>query len=203
MLSSNPERAQWCGDAVCKAQMRFEMLWALAAAGDRRYGLPERHRRAERAFDSATQIRLARYLLAVPALASTAASRWRTISQQTDYVTGRYAVANVATPWGWLGTSTTRRRRCCSCSVDRGAPPEQTDGAVRALVAQTCKCGGRRWTTPRRRWSRSTPTPPPNISAPASAGVAVGSKTIASATFGSTALSTFNVPVSSLSGQPW
>ena len=61
--------------------------------------------------------------------------------QQTLYVTGRYAAANVATRWGWLGSVVDAQAQMLQLLVERHAPVEQTDGAVRALAAQQCKCG--------------------------------------------------------------
>jgi uncharacterized protein YfaS (alpha-2-macroglobulin family) len=49
--------------------------------------------------------------------------------QQTLYLTGRYATATSAQP------------EMLQLLLARGAPVEQLDGAVRALVAQQCHCG--------------------------------------------------------------
>ncbi len=139
-MLANPERAKWCGDPVCKAQMRFEMLWALAAAGDRRSDFLYEIVAQSDEFDSATQIRLARYLLALPSWHERGVAMADHL-QQTDYITGRYAVANVTTPWGWLGSESDAQAQMLQLMIERKSPADQIDGAVRALVAQSCKCG--------------------------------------------------------------
>ena len=201
-MLANPERVKWCGDALCKAQMRFEMLWALAASGDRRSDFLSDVVAQSDSFDSATQIRLARYLLALPAWHQRGVAMADHL-QQTDYITGRYAVANVATPWGWLGTSTDAQAQMLQLLVDRGAPPEQTDGAVRALVAQTCKCG----------WPTLDDTASAMVAlnayaatehlAPSNVTVSAGGTTIGTAAFGSDAGSrTFTQPADKLGAAP-
>ena len=64
---ANPGLFKWCaGDALCKAQLRFEALWALAGQGSARTDFLADIVAQSAGFDSATQIRLARYLLRAP-----------------------------------------------------------------------------------------------------------------------------------------
>ena len=199
-MLANPSRNSWCGDSICKAQVRFEMLWALAQNGDRRTDFLERHRRAIEGLRSATQIRLARYLLQTPGWQSQGNAMADHL-QQTLYVTGRYAVANETSNWGWLGSLSDAQSQMLQLLVERHASPEIQDGAVRSLVAQQCRCG---WPTVDDTASAMmalTAYAAKEHLGPASAGVAIGGKTVATAQFGSTASSqTFNLPVSSLSG---
>ncbi|HTA38516.1 MAG TPA: hypothetical protein VK760_05550, partial [Candidatus Acidoferrales bacterium] len=199
-LLANPGRNGYCGDALCKAQVRFEMLWALAQNGDRRTDFLSDIVAQSKDFDSATQVRLARYLIATSGWQSQGNAMADHL-QQTLYVTGRYAVANETSSWGWLGSLVDAQSQMLQLLLERHASSEIQDGAVRALVAQQCRCG---WPTVDDTASAMTALAAYAATehlGPASAGVAVGGKTVASAQFGSTASSqTFNLPVSSLSG---
>ena len=198
---ANPGRFSWCAnDTLCKAQLRFESLWALAQAGDRRTDFLGDVVAQSNAFDAATQIRLARYLLQTPGWQRQGAAMADRL-QQTLYVTGRYAAANVATRWGWLGSVVDAQAQMLQLLVERHAPVEQTDGAVRALAAQQCKCG----------WPGSTDTAAAltALSAyarterlgPATAQVSAGGANVASAQFDATASSrTVTIAASSLHG---
>jgi hypothetical protein len=198
---ANPSRFPWCGrDPTCKAQLRFEALWALAQAGDRRTDfLSDVVAQSDR-FDSATQLRLARYLLATSGWQGHGAAMADHL-MQTLYVTGRYAVANVTTRWGWLGSLVDAQAQMLQLMLERHAPVEQLDGAVRALIAQQCRCG---WPT-----SGDTASALSALAAyartervgPATATVTVGNAQVASASFGATAASqTFTLPASALHG---
>ena len=198
---ANPGRFPWCAnDTLCKAQLRFESLWALAQAGDRRTDFLGDVVAQSNAFDAATQIRLARYLLQTPGWQRQGAAMADHL-QQTLYVTGRYAAANISTRWGWLGSVVDAQAQMLQLLVERHAPIEQTDGAVRALAAQQCKCG----------WPGSTDTAAAltALSAyarterlgPATAQVSAGGANVASARFDATASSrTVTIAASSLHG---
>ena len=119
--------------------------------------------------------------------------------QQTLYVTGRYATASVNQRWSWLGSVVDAQAQMLQLLLERRAPAEQLDGAVRALVAQQCKCG---WPT-----TDGTAAAVTALSAyaateqlaPGMVTATLGDRTIGTAHFGSTASSqTFTVPASSL-----
>ncbi|MBV8117071.1 MAG: alpha-2-macroglobulin family protein, partial [Candidatus Eremiobacteraeota bacterium] len=198
---ANPGRFEWCrSDEFCKAQLRFEALWSLAQAGDRRTDFLNDIVAQSKGFDSATQIRLARYLLQSPGWQSQGAEMADRLAQ-TLYITGRYAVANTNTRWGWTGSLVDAQAQMLQLLLERRAPVEQLDGAVRALLAQQCKCG---WPT-----TTDTASAVTALAAyarnerlgPAAASVRVGGATVASASFGSTASTQdFVVPATSLHG---
>jgi len=199
-LLANPGRNAWCDSPSCKAQVRFEMLWALAQNGDRRSDFLSDIVSQSDSFDSATQIRVARYLLRTNGWQDRGAAMADHL-QQTLYVTGRYAVANVDSRWGWLGSLSDAQSQMLQLLIDRHSSAELQDGAVRALVAQQCRCG---WPTLDDTASALTALAAYAATehlGPATAGVTVGGKSVATAQFGSTASSqTFTLPVSSLSG---
>ena len=196
---ANPGIFKWCAnDALCKAQLRFEALLALAAQGPPRTDFLADIVAQSSNFDSATQIRLARYLLRAPGWQSQGAAMAARL-QQTLYVTGRYAAANVNDRWGWLGSLVDAQSQMLQLLLERHAPVEQLDGAVRALVAQQCKCG---WPT-----TDDTASAVIALSAyaaterltPGVATATVGDRTIGTARFGSTASSqTFSVAAATL-----
>ncbi|HEY5427252.1 MAG TPA: hypothetical protein VIJ77_11935, partial [Candidatus Tumulicola sp.] len=198
---ANPGRFKWCAnDPHCKAQLRFEALWALAQGGDRRTDFLGDIVAQSESFDSATQVRLARYLLNTSGWQGQGATLAGHL-MQTLYVTGRYSVANVTTRWGWLGSLVDAQAQMLQLLIERHAPVEQLDGAVRALVAQQCKCG---WPT-----TADTASALTALAAyarnerlgPATASVTVGSAPIAGVSFGPTALSqTFTFKASGLHG---
>jgi uncharacterized protein YfaS (alpha-2-macroglobulin family) len=199
---ANPSRFTWCSnsDALCKAQQRFEALWALSLQGPPRTDFLADIVAQSSRFDSATQIRLARYLLRTPGWQRQGAAMADHL-QQTIYLTGRYSVANLSERWSWRASLVDAQSQMLQLMLERHAPPEQVDGAVRALVAQQCKCG---WPT-----ADDTAAALVALSAYAaterlSSGAAtatVGSTTIGTARFGATASSqSFTVPAASLHG---
>lgn len=185
---ANPQRFAWCTGATCKAQVRFAALSALANAGDRRSDFLDQIVAQAGNFDDATQLRLARYLLQTPA--------WRAQGEtmadhlaQTLYLTGRYATATTAQP------------EMLQLLLARGAPAEQLDGAVRALVAQQCHCG---WPTLADAAAALAALSAYAAEVKPVAGTAtarVGTRTIGTVRFDNTASSqTFTVDAASLSG---
>jgi alpha-2-macroglobulin len=184
----NPGRYKWCDTDATKARVRFEMLWALAAYGDRRTDFLGTIVAQAGNLDSATQIRLARYLLATPGWQGQGATMADHLLQ-TAYVTGRYTVANVNTLWGWTGTLVDAQAQMLQLMLARHSPPEQLDGAVRALVAQQCNCGWPTLDTTASALEALSAYAATEHLGPASATVTSGGKTVASAQFGSTASS--------------
>jgi hypothetical protein len=198
---ANPGRFKWCNDKLCKAQLRFEALWTLWQAGHQRTDfLSDVVAQADQ-FDSATQIRLARFLLKTPGWQGQGATMADRL-QQTLYVTGRYSVANLSARWSWLGSLVDAQSQMLQLLIERRAPAEQIDGAVRALVAQQCKCG---WPT-----TDDTASALTALSAyaatehftPSTATAMVGDRTVVSVKFDRTASSqTITVDGSSLQGK--
>ena len=198
---ANPGRFKWCNDALCKARLRFEALWTLSQAGQRRTDFLSDIVAQSGSSDSATQIRLARYLLKTPGWQGQGATMADHLAQ-TLYVTGRYSVANSADAWSWLGSLVDAQSQMLQLLIERRAPAEQMDGAVRALVAQQCKCG---WPT-----TADTAAALTALSAyaaterltPSTATAMVGDRTIVSVKFGRTASSqTITVDASSVNGK--
>jgi uncharacterized protein YfaS (alpha-2-macroglobulin family) len=137
---ADPAKFNWCATAQCRARLRFEMLWALDALGDHRSDFLSDIVAQTNSFDPATQIRLARYLLRTPGWQSHGNDLADRLTQSV-YVTGRYSNVSPQDRWGWLGSTVDAQAQMLQLLVQRNAPAEQTDGAVRALAAQQCGCG--------------------------------------------------------------
>jgi len=198
---ADPATFKWCArDAFCKAQLRFEALWALATVGPPRTDFLSDVVAQSDGFDSATQIRLARYLLRAPGWQARGAAMAQRL-RATLYVTGRYAVANPSQQWSWFGSRSDAQAQMLQLLVEQHAPSEQIDGAVRGLVAQQCKCG---WPTAGDTASATTALAAYAATERFEPGVAtatVGGRTIGTARFGATASSTtFTVAASSVRG---
>jgi alpha-2-macroglobulin len=196
---ANPGLFKWCAiDVLCKARLRFEALWALAGRGAPRTDFLADIVAQSESFDSATRIRLARYLLRTPGWQGHGAAM-ATRLQQTLYLTGRYAVANLSTQWSWRGSLVDAESQMLQLLLERRAPPEELDGAIRALVAQQCRCG---WPTTDDTASAVTALAAYAATERLASGVAiatVGNRTIGTARFGSVATSqTFTVTAASV-----
>jgi hypothetical protein len=85
--------------------------------------------------------------------------------------------------------------------IERRAPVEQLDGAVRSLVAQQCRCGWPTMTDTASALTALAAYAQTEHLGPATAKVSVGNSTVATASFGATASSqNFTLPASSLHG---
>jgi uncharacterized protein YfaS (alpha-2-macroglobulin family) len=196
---ANPGRFKWCAsEPLCKAQLRFDALWALGLLGHPRTDFLADIVAQSNGFDSATQIRLARYLLRASGWQGQGAAMADRL-QQSLYLTGRYTVANLSTRWAWRGSLAAAQAQMLQLLLERRAPPEQLDGAVRALVAQQCRCG----------WPTTSDTASALVAlaayaatekfTPGTATATVGNQTIGTARFDATASSeTFTIAASSL-----
>jgi uncharacterized protein YfaS (alpha-2-macroglobulin family) len=199
-MLANPARYTWCDEIVCKTQMRFEALWALAAAGSHQSDFLSDVVAHQDAFESADKIRLARLLLQTPGWQSQGAALADRL-QQTVYVTGRYSTANVSTRWGWLGTRVVAQAQMLQLLIERHAPSEQLDGAVRELVAQQCRCGWPTIDDAATALVALTAYAGTEHLSSASATVTAGGARVASAQFGNVASSqSVTLPANSLKG---
>jgi uncharacterized protein YfaS (alpha-2-macroglobulin family) len=137
---ADPGKNRWCKSDLCRARVRFGALWALAEMGDRRTDFLATIVAQYAHFDSATQIGIARYLLATP--------QWRARGMAMAdalttgvYRTGRYATASTNDRWAWLGSTVNAQAQMLQLLLERHADAQTLDGAVRALASQNCGCG--------------------------------------------------------------
>jgi uncharacterized protein YfaS (alpha-2-macroglobulin family) len=194
----NPTRYGWCKDADCRARLRLQMLLGLDALGDRRNDFLPDIIAQDASFDPATQIRLARYLLRVPGYQTQGIALASSLDQNV-YRTGRYANVSINDVWGWLGAPVEGQAEMLRLLVERGASAEETDGAVRALVAQQCNCGWGSLASTASAVEALAEYAAHEHLAPFNASVLAGTRSLATVTFGNSALSrTVVVPASSI-----
>lgn len=136
---ADPHAAErWCDTAACKASLRLAMLQALAALGDRRTDFLQAIYAQRGALGLGARAQLARYLQETPGWRMQADTLARELAQKI-YVTGRYA--NIQSQSAWYYSEVGAQAAYVRLLVARRAPAERTDRAIRALVAQSCRCG--------------------------------------------------------------
>ncbi|MBV8246349.1 MAG: alpha-2-macroglobulin family protein [Candidatus Eremiobacteraeota bacterium] len=137
---ADPARESWCTSALEKAQLRLSILTALAAGGDRRAEYLDSIYLQRAALDVASQVRLARYMSAIPWWSDTATQLSNALMQDVA-LTGRYAAINVPSQWSWYDSTVQAQSELVELMVARHAPADEVDAAVRQLLAQRCTCG--------------------------------------------------------------
>ena len=130
---------KWCTSDSCKASLRIAMLQALAATGDRRTDFAQELYAQRNGLDISGRIDLALFLNQSPNWRVEADTLAMELAQEI-YVTGRYA--NIQSQNVWSGSHVEAQAGYLQLLVLRNASTEDQDRALRALVAQQCKC---RW----------------------------------------------------------
>lgn len=182
----NPARYAWCRDVACRARLRLEILLGLDALGDRRNDFLSEIVAQDETFDATTRIRLARYLLRVAGFRAQGLALADSL-EQSVYRTGRYANLSTRDAWGWLGMPVDGQAQMLRLLVERGASAEEIDGALRALVAQQCQCGWASLSGTASAIKALSEYAAHERLAPFTASVAAGTRTLASARFGTAA----------------
>ncbi len=127
-----------CTTLACRTSLRLAALRALAAAGDRRTDFLQSIFAQRASLGLAEEAVLGLYLQQTPGWRSQADTVAGEISQRV-YLTGRYA--NIQPPGPWYGSLPQAQAAYLGLLVARGATAEDQDRALRALVAQNCRCG--------------------------------------------------------------
>jgi len=127
-----------CADVGCRTSLRLAALRALAASGDRRTDFLQSIFEQRASLGLAEEAALGVYLQQTPGWRSQAGTVASELSQRV-YLTGRYA--NVQPPGPWYGSLPQAQAAYLELLVARAAPAEDQDRALRALVAQNCRCG--------------------------------------------------------------
>ena len=135
----DPARAdKTCTTLACRTSLRLAALRALAAAGDRRTDFLQSIFAQRANLGLAEEAALGVFLQQTPGWRSQADTVASELSQRV-YLTGRYA--NVQPPGPWYGSLPQAQAAYLELLVARGASAEDQDRALRALVAQSCRCG--------------------------------------------------------------
>ena len=127
-----------CKEALCRASLRLAALRALAAAGDRRTDFLQTIFEIRNNLGLAEEASLAAYLQQTPGWLSQAQTVAGELAKRV-YITGRYA--NIQPPGPWFGSLQEAQAAYLGLLVARGAPADDQDRALRALLAQACRCG--------------------------------------------------------------
>jgi len=136
---ADPARAdKSCTSVACRASLRLAALRALAAAGDRRTDFLQSIFAQRSGFGPAEEAQLALYLQQTSGWGAAAGTVAGELAQRI-YLTGRYA--NIQTPSLWYGSPIEAQAAYVELLSARGAGTNDQDRALRALVAQSCRCG--------------------------------------------------------------
>ncbi len=127
-----------CTDAACRTSLRLAALRALAATGDRRTDFLQSIFAQRATLGLAEEAALGVYLQQTSGWRSQADIVAGGLSQRV-YLTGRYA--NVQPPGPWYGSLPQAQAAYLELLVARGAAAGDQDRALRALIAQNCRCG--------------------------------------------------------------
>ena len=148
---ANPGRFKWCNDPLCKAQLRFEALWTLSQAGHRRTDFLSDIVAQSSSLDSATQIRLARYLLKTPGWqpqGAAMADRLHADAVRHGALLRRESGERVELAGA---RSLMRSRRCSSFSSSAAHRPSRSTVPFARWSRSSANAAGRRPPTRRRR----------------------------------------------------
>jgi uncharacterized protein YfaS (alpha-2-macroglobulin family) len=138
----DPSRAdKSCTDAACRATLRLAALRALASAGDRRTDFLQSIFAQRNGLGLAEEAQLAVYLQQTPGFRSEADTLSGELAQRI-YMTGRYANIQPAEQGGpWYASLIAAQAAYLELLFERGASVDDQDRALRALLAQGCRCG--------------------------------------------------------------
>ncbi len=135
----DPARAdKSCTDAACRASLRIAALGALASASDRRTDFLQSIFTQRSDLGLAEEAQLGVYLQQTPGWRSAADTVARELAQRI-YLTGRYANIQPSAPW--YGSLVEAQASYLELLSARGARSNDQDRALRALIAQSCRCG--------------------------------------------------------------
>ncbi|HET9392924.1 MAG TPA: Ig-like domain-containing protein [Candidatus Rubrimentiphilum sp.] len=136
-LSDPASADKSCKSSLCRMSLRLAALEALAAAGDRRSDFLQSIFAQRADLGVAEEARLGVYLQQTPGWSTQAGTIAQELSNQV-YLTGRYA--NVQ-PGPWYGSEVEAQAAYLELLVARGAAAGDLDRALKALLAQQCRCG--------------------------------------------------------------
>ncbi|WP_315789154.1 alpha-2-macroglobulin [Fischerella sp. JS2] len=133
-ILANPGKYEFCKQQPCKSQMQLNALIALEELGDKRNTFLADIYQQRKAFDTVTQIKLARYLSQF--------SEWQDESgqllnqlQQYIYETGRTATVSLPRSWGWMNSPTTTQAQALRLFISQQAKPEVVDRLLQSLLS--------------------------------------------------------------------
>jgi uncharacterized protein YfaS (alpha-2-macroglobulin family) len=131
---ANPGQYEFCKQQLCKNQLQFNTLIALAELGDKRNSFLADINQQREKFDVVTQIKLARYLSQFPEWKNES-QKMLTQLQKNVYETGRTAVVSLPPSWEWMSSSTTTQAQAIRLFIANKTQPEIVDKLFQSLLA--------------------------------------------------------------------
>ncbi|MBW4608078.1 MAG: alpha-2-macroglobulin family protein [Hassallia sp. WJT32-NPBG1] len=132
-ILANPGQFEFCKQQPCKSQIQLNALIALAQFGDKRNSFLTDIYQQRNAFDLVTQIKLTRYLSQFPEWQDESKQLLQQL-QQNIYETGRTAVINLPSSWGWMSSPTTAQAQALRLFIAAKAKPEVIDKLFQSLL---------------------------------------------------------------------
>ncbi|WP_448561359.1 alpha-2-macroglobulin family protein [Trichothermofontia sp.] len=132
---ADPGQYDVCRENLCKAQVRLEILRALAALGDRRSDFLADIYGQRAALDLVAQIKLARYLQAFPDWQAEARSLTNQV-QETWAASGRSTTVTLPHTWRWLSSPTVAQAEALHLALEQSADATTLDRLLQGLLNQ-------------------------------------------------------------------
>lgn len=130
---ADPGQYDFCKEALCQAQVRLEILRALAAWGDRRTDfLTEIYGQRDQ-FDLVERLKLARYLQTLPDWQAEARSLSAQV-QETLAESGRSTSVNLPRTWRWLNSPTVAQAEALHLALAQAADATTVDRLLQGLL---------------------------------------------------------------------
>ncbi|MGI8502604.1 MAG: alpha-2-macroglobulin family protein [Hassallia sp.] len=132
-ILANPGQFEFCKQQPCKSQMQLNALMSTAQFGDKRNSFLTDIYQQRNNFDLVTQIKLTRYLSEFPEWEDESKQLLQQL-QQYIYETGRTAVINLPSSWGWMNSPTTAQAQALRLFIAAKAKPEVIDKLLQSLL---------------------------------------------------------------------
>ena len=132
---ADPGQYDFCREGLCKAQVRLEILRALAALGDRRSDFLTEIYGQRNELDFVERIKLARYLQRFPDWQPEARSLTAQV-QENLAESGRSTTVNLPRTWRWLSSPTVAQAEALHLALAQSADATTLDRLLQGLLNQ-------------------------------------------------------------------
>jgi uncharacterized protein YfaS (alpha-2-macroglobulin family) len=132
-ILANPGQFEFCKHQPCKSQMQLNALMSTAQFGEKSNSFLTDIYQQRNNFDLVTQIKLTRYLSQFPEWQDESKQLLQQL-QQYIYETGRTAVINLPSSWGWMNSPTTAQAQALRLFIASQVKPEVIDKLFQSLL---------------------------------------------------------------------
>ncbi|MBW4475562.1 MAG: alpha-2-macroglobulin family protein [Tolypothrix brevis GSE-NOS-MK-07-07A] len=132
-ILANPGQFEFCKQQLCKSQMQLNALIATAQFGEKRNSFLTDIYQQRNKFDLVTQIKLTRYLSELPEWEDESKQLLQQL-QQNIYETGRTALINLPSSWGWMNSPTTAQAQALRLFIAAKVRQEVIDKLFQSLL---------------------------------------------------------------------